>query len=47
MAESVFPWLRDNLGFLPFFGSDLPIAQSGRSTLTVGVVLAVMILPMS
>ncbi len=45
MARSVFPWLRDNLGFLPFFSSDHPIAQSGRSTLTVGVVLAVMILP--
>ncbi|MDG1266544.1 MAG: phosphate ABC transporter permease subunit PstC [Ilumatobacter sp.] len=45
MAKSVFPWLRDNLGFIPFFGSDVPIAQSGRSTLTVGVVLAVMVLP--
>ena len=45
MARSVFPWLRENLGFIPLFGSDVPIAQSGRSTLTVGVVLAVMILP--
>ena len=45
MARSVFPFLRDNFGFLPFFSSDSPIAQSGRSTLTVGVVLAVMILP--
>ena len=33
MARSVFPLLRDNFGFLPFFSSDSPIAQSGRSTL--------------
>lgn len=45
LARSVMPWLRDNLGFLPFFGSDLAVSTSGRSTLTVGVVLAVMILP--
>ncbi len=45
LARSVMPWLRDNLGFLPFFGSDLAVTTSGRSTLTVGVVLAVMILP--
>jgi phosphate transport system permease protein len=45
LARSVFPWLRDNLGFLPFFGSDVAVSTSGRSTLTVGVVLAVMILP--
>ena len=45
MARSVFPWLDDNLGFIPFFGSDVPIARSGRTMLTVGVVLAVMILP--
>ncbi|MFT6764688.1 MAG: phosphate transport system permease protein [Candidatus Aldehydirespiratoraceae bacterium] len=45
LSGSLFPWLRDNLGFLPFFGSDVAIAQSGRSTFTVGVVLAVMVLP--
>lgn len=45
MARSVFPLLRDNLGFLPFFGSDLALSPSGRATLTVGVVLAVMVLP--
>lgn len=45
LARSVMPWLRDNLGFLPFFGSDLAVSTSGRSTLTVGVVLAVMVLP--
>ncbi len=45
MSRSVFPWLRDNLGFIPIFGSDVAIAASGRSTFTVGVVLAVMVLP--
>jgi len=45
MASSLFPWLRDNLGFIPLFGSDAAVSTSGRSTLTVGVVLAVMILP--
>ena len=45
LARSVFPWLRDNLGFLPFFGSEVAVSTSGRSTLTAGVVLAVMILP--
>lgn len=45
LARSVMPWLRDNLGFIPIFGSDLAVSTSGRSTLTVGVVLAVMILP--
>ncbi|MFN3255785.1 MAG: phosphate ABC transporter permease subunit PstC [Ilumatobacter sp.] len=45
LSDSMMPWLRDNLGFLPFFGSDVAVSTSGRSTLTVGVVLAVMILP--
>ena len=45
LAVSVMPWLRDNLGFLPFFGSDVVLSPSGRSTLTVGIVLAVMVLP--
>ncbi|WP_424344116.1 phosphate ABC transporter permease subunit PstC [Ilumatobacter sp.] len=45
MSESMFPWLRDNVGFIPIFGSDVPIAQSGKTTFTVGVVLAVMVLP--
>ncbi|MFK7918689.1 MAG: phosphate ABC transporter permease subunit PstC [Ilumatobacter sp.] len=45
ISQSLFPWLRDNLGFIPLFGSDVAIAQSGRSTFTVGVVLAVMVLP--
>lgn len=45
MSQSMFPWLRENLGFIPLFGSDVPIAQSGKSTFTIGVVLAVMVLP--
>ncbi|NHA66624.1 phosphate ABC transporter permease subunit PstC [Phycicoccus flavus] len=39
----VATWLSQWLGFLPFFGPD-PSA-SGRTTLVVGVVLAIMILP--
>lgn len=45
LARSVFPWLRDNLGFIPLFGSETATSTSGRTTLTVGIVLAVMILP--
>lgn len=45
MSQSMFPWLRENVGFIPIFGSDVPIAQSGKSTFTIGVVLAVMVLP--
>ena len=45
LADTLMPWLRDNLGFLPFFGSDVVLSPSGRSTLTVGIVLAVMVLP--
>ncbi len=36
-------WLERTLGFLPFFAG--PATDSGRTMLTVGVVLAVMILP--
>lgn len=43
LARSVFPWLESNLGFLPFFAG--PASTSGRTMLTAGVVLAVMILP--
>ena len=45
MSQSMFPWLRENAGFIPLFGSDVAIAQSGKSTFTIGVVLAVMVLP--
>ena len=38
-----FAWLEGTLGFLPFFTG--PVAESGRTMLTVAVVLAVMILP--
>ncbi len=37
-----YGWLSDNLGFLPFFGE---ASSTGRTMLTVGIVLAVMILP--
>jgi phosphate transport system permease protein len=43
LADGLFPWLEDNLGFLPFFAG--PASTSGRTMLTAGVVLAVMILP--
>jgi len=36
-------WLADNLGFLPFFEG--PASTTGRTMLVVGIVLAVMILP--
>jgi phosphate transport system permease protein len=43
LARSVYPWLEDNLGFIPLFKG--PAAASGRTLMTVAVVLAVMILP--
>ena len=46
LAPYVVPtygWLEANLGFLPFFAG--PVSASGRTILTAGVVLAVMILP--
>jgi phosphate transport system permease protein len=36
-------WLEDNLGFLPIF--DGPTTTTGRTMLVIGVVLAIMILP--
>ncbi len=36
-------WLADNLGFLPFFKG--PVTATGRTMFVVGIVLAVMILP--
>jgi phosphate transport system permease protein len=41
----LFQWLEDHVGFLPFFSG--PTSTTGRTMLTVGVVLAVMILPIS
>jgi phosphate transport system permease protein len=43
LSRSVYPWLEDNLGFLPFFAG--PASTSGRTMMTAAVVLAVMILP--
>ena len=43
LSRSVYPWLEDNLGFLPFFAG--PASTSARTMMTVAVVLAVMILP--
>jgi phosphate transport system permease protein len=40
---SLHQWLAENLDFLPFFAG--PASSTGRTMLTVGVVLAVMILP--
>jgi len=46
LAPALVPfhvWLADNLGFIPFFAG--PASTSGRTMLTVGLVLALMILP--
>ncbi len=45
LAPNIIPlyrWLQDNLGFLPFFEGP---ANSGRTILTAGIVLAIMALP--
>ena len=42
-SVSVTEWLADNLGFIPFFEG--PASVTGRTMLVVGIVLAVMILP--
>ena len=39
----VYAWLHDNLGWLPFFATEADV--TGATILTVGVVLAIMILP--
>jgi len=41
--QPVYQWLHDNYGFLPIFEG--PVSGTGRTILTVGVVLAIMILP--
>ena len=38
-----YQWLERNLGFLPFFSA--PVSGTGRTILTAGIVLSVMILP--
>lgn len=41
--KPLYPWLEQNLGFLPIFSG--PVNPLGTSVLTAGVVLAVMIMP--
>lgn len=43
LASNLYGWLADNLGFIPLFEG--PASTSGRTMLTAGIVLAVMILP--
>lgn len=43
MSEEVFPWLSDNLAFIPIFSGTA--STSGRTMLTAGMVLAMMVLP--
>ena len=42
--KPVIAWLGDNLNWLPFFSAD-NVAVNGRTMITVGLVLAIMILP--
>ncbi len=43
LGKNVYPWLESNAGFIPLFKG--PAAASGRTMMTVALVLAVMILP--
>ena len=45
LSRTLYPWLDDYAAWLPIFGSDANVSPSGRTTLTVGIVLAVMVLP--
>ena len=42
----VIEWLAENLSFLPFFSSEA-VSGSGRTMLTAGIVLAIMVLPIT
>ena len=42
-VQPSYVWLADHLGFLPFFQA--PASGNGRTVLTAGIVLAIMILP--
>ncbi|MEZ0491381.1 phosphate ABC transporter permease subunit PstC [Kineococcus sp. TBRC 1896] len=42
-AAPIYAWLEDNLGFIPLFAG--PASATGRTILTAGLVLAVMVLP--
>ena len=39
----IYMWLSENIGWLPFFAG--PVSATGRTMMTVGIVLAIMILP--
>ena len=43
LMRPLYVWLHDNLGWIPFFAG--PVSGTGRTILTVAVVLAVMVLP--
>ena len=43
LSKNVYPWANDNLSFIPFFSGTA--STSGRTMLTAGMVLAMMILP--
>jgi len=48
LAKSMLPvidWLYDNLGFIPFFAG--PPSVTGRTMLTAGIVLAIMVIPIT
>jgi phosphate transport system permease protein len=42
-VQPVYTWLVDNLGWFPLFAG--PVSGTGRTILTAGIVLAVMVLP--
>jgi phosphate transport system permease protein len=42
-VQPFYTWLVENLGWIPFFAG--PVSGTGRTVLTVAIVLAVMILP--
>ena len=41
----LYHWLHNNLGFIPLFAGDPNVTNTGRTLMTSGVVLAVMVLP--
>jgi len=43
MVAPLYAWLTDNLGWIPLFAP--PVSGTGRTVLTVAIVLAVMIIP--
>lgn len=43
VVQPTYQWLADNWGFIPLFAG--PVSGTGRTILTVGIVLAIMVLP--